>query len=256
MSPIAALGDRLRSGGTVLTAWSAIPDPLVVGIVAREGFDAVTLDMQHGSHDVGSAIRSIPAVAAAGKPAIVRVPVGDFASASRLLDAGAAAVIAPMINTVADARAFAAHMKYPPVGARSWGPVGAMALSGQGPDAYFAGANAASLAFAMVETREAMAILDDILAVPGIDGVFVGPGDLSIALSNGAGLDPHHPEVEAALDEVARRARAAGKFAAVYAFAPERAGALFARGFHVCAVGMDIGYLRAGAQDIIAKARG
>ncbi|HEX2556228.1 MAG TPA: aldolase/citrate lyase family protein [Microvirga sp.] len=256
MSAVAALSQRLRSGATVVSAWCAIPDPMVAGLLASEGFDTVTLDLQHGGYDVAAAMRAIPHVAAAGKPAAVRIPVRDFASASRLLDCGAAAVIAPMINTVEDAQAFAAHMKYPPIGTRSWGPMAAMAITGQGPDAYFAAANETSLAFAMVETREALRIVDDILAVPGIDGLFVGPADLSIALSGGAGIDPFHPEVEAALDHVARRARAAGKFAAVYAFAPERVGALFARGFHVCAVGMDIFYLRAGAQDILAKARG
>jgi 4-hydroxy-2-oxoheptanedioate aldolase len=255
MSPIAALGQRLRAGETVLSAWSAIPDPMVASLLAREGFDAVTLDLQHGGYDVAAAMRAIPAVAAAGKPAAARIPVRDFAAASKLLDSGAAAVIAPMINTVEDAHAFAAHMKYPPLGTRSWGPMGAMAITGQGPDAYFAGANATSLAFAMIETREALHIVDDILAVSGIDGLFLGPADLSIALSNGAGIDPLHPEVEAALDHVARRARASGKFAAVYAFTPDRVGAMFAKGFHVCAVGMDVGYLRAGAQGILAEAR-
>lgn len=254
MSPIGTLGRRLRSGETLVSAWSAIPDPMVAGLLAREGFDAVTLDLQHGGYDVASAMRAIPAVAAAGKPAAARIPVRDFAAASKLLDSGAAAVIAPMINTVEDAAAFAAHMKYPPVGTRSWGPMGAMAISGEGPDAYFAGANAASLAFAMIETREALGLVDAILAVPGIDGLFIGPADLSIALSNGAGLDPLHPEVAAALDHAARRARDAGKFAAVYAFTPDRVAAMFAKGFHLCAVGMDIGYLRAGAQGVLAGA--
>lgn len=256
MSPIATLAARLRAGETVLSAWSAIPDPQVPAILARESFDAVTLDMQHGGFDVAAAARAIPGIAAAGKPTAVRIPVGDFAAASRLFDAGAAAVIAPMINTLAEARAFADYTKYPPVGARSWGPFGAMALTGQAPDAYFAGANGTSLAFAMVETRESLAIIDEILAVPGIDGLFLGPADLSVALSGGAGIDPDHPEVDHALDHAVRRARAAGKFAAVYAFTGDRAAAMFAKGFHVCAVGMDIAYLRAGAQGAIMAARG
>jgi 4-hydroxy-2-oxoheptanedioate aldolase len=255
MSPIAVLSRRLRGGETILSAWCAIPDPMVAGYLAREGFDAVTLDMQHGAFDVGAAIRAIPAIAAAGRPAAARIPVRDFATAARLVDAGAAAVIAPMINSVEDATAFAAHVKYPPLGARSWGPAGAVAITGQTPDDYFAAANATSLAFAMVETRESLAIVDDILAVPGIDGVFIGPADLSIALSGGAGIDPLHPEVDRALDHVVRRTRAAGKVAAVYAFTGDRAAAMFARGFPFCAVGTDIGYLRAGAQAAVAAAR-
>jgi 4-hydroxy-2-oxoheptanedioate aldolase len=194
-------------------------------------------------------------VAAAGKPALARIPVGDFASASKLLDNGASAVIAPMINTLEDARRFAAYMKYPPLGERSWGPAGALALSRMAMPDYLAQANGMALAFAMVETREALAILDDILAVPGLDGVLIGPGDLSIALSNGAEMNPLSPAVDRALDDVARRTRNAGKFAAVYATTGERARAMFAKGYHVCAVGSDLGYLKAGAKAMIQAAR-
>jgi 4-hydroxy-2-oxoheptanedioate aldolase len=106
-----------------------------------------------------------------------------------------------------------------------------------------------------VETREALAILDDILAVPGLDGVLIGPGDLSIALSNGAEMNPLNSAVDQALDDVARRTRAAGKFAAVYATTGERARDMFAKGYHVCAVGSDLGYLKAGAKAIIQAAK-
>jgi 4-hydroxy-2-oxoheptanedioate aldolase len=205
--------------------------------------------------DLAAAIRAIPMVAAAGKPALARIPVGDFASASKLLDNGASAVIAPMINTLEDARRFAAYMKYPPLGERSWGPAGALALSRMAMPDYLAQANGMALAFAMVETREALAILDDILAVPGLDGVLIGPGDLSIALSNGAEMNPLSPAVDRALDDVARRTRNAGKFAAVYATTGERARAMFAKGYHVCAVGSDLGYLKAGAKAMIQAAR-
>ncbi|MDH3195255.1 MAG: aldolase/citrate lyase family protein, partial [Hyphomicrobiales bacterium] len=124
------LAARLRAGQTLLTAWSAIPEALVAETCARAGFDAVTLDMQHGFHGFDSVLRGIGAARLGGAPAIVRIPVGDFAFASKALDMGAAAVIAPMINSVDDARAFAAAMKYPPVGGRSWGPFRAMALQG------------------------------------------------------------------------------------------------------------------------------
>jgi 4-hydroxy-2-oxoheptanedioate aldolase len=227
----------------------------VPAALAAEDFDAVTLDMQHGVLDLAAAIRAIPMVAAAGKPALARIPVGDFASASKLLDNGASAVIAPMINTLEDARRFAAYMKYPPLGERSWGPAGALALSRMAMPDYLAQANGMALAFAMVETREALAILDDILAVPGLDGVLIGPGDLSIALSNGAEMNPLSPAVDRALDDVARRTRNAGKFAAVYATTGERARAMFAKGYHVCAVGSDLGYLKAGAKAMIQAAR-
>src|SRR5688500_11881877 len=122
MSSVSSLPDRLRDGSPAFSAWCGMPEPSIAGVLAREAFDAVALDMQHGAIDFAATVRAIPLVAAAGKPAIVRIPVGDFPTASRLLDAGASAIIAPMVNTVDDARRFGAFMKYPPLGERSWGP--------------------------------------------------------------------------------------------------------------------------------------
>jgi 4-hydroxy-2-oxoheptanedioate aldolase len=253
---VTTLADRLQAGSTTLTAWCGMPDPAVAGLLAREDFDAVTLDMQHGAIDLAATMRAIPLVAGAGKPAIVRIPVGEFATASRLLDAGASAVIAPMINTVEDARRFGAFMKYPPIGERSWGPHAAVVLSGLGPADYFARANGFSLGFAMVETREALGILDEILAEPGIDGVFIGPADLSIALSGGGGVDPMGAEVDRALDHILQRTRAAGKLPAVFAHTGGRAAVLARMGFSLIAVETDTLLLRAGARAALAAARG
>jgi 4-hydroxy-2-oxoheptanedioate aldolase len=256
MSTIALLADRLRSGSPAFTAWCGLPEPAVAGLLAREDFDAVTLDMQHGMIDLAGTLQAIPVVAGAGKPALARIPVGEFATASRVLDAGASAVIAPMINSLEDARRFGSFIKYPPTGERSWGPTGAMSLSGLQPDDYFASANGFSLGFAMVETRESLAIIDEILAMPGVDGIFIGPSDLSIALSKGASVDPASTEVEKALDHALRRARAAGKFAAVFAHTGERAAHLGTRGYDLIAVASDAMLLRAGARTALRAAKG
>lgn len=248
--------ERLKAGSPVLTAWCGLPEPSVPGILAREAFDAVVMDLQHGSIDFAAALQAVPLVAAAGKPALVRIPVGDFASASRFLDAGVSGVIAPMINTIEDARRFAGFMKFPPVGERSWGAYGALSLSGMEAGEYLQKANDLTVSFAMVETREALAIIDDILAVPGIDGIFIGPSDLSIALSGGTALNPTGAEVDKALDHAVSRAKAAGKFAAIYAVSGARAAELSAKGFHMVSIGSDISMLRAGAHAALAAARG
>ncbi len=248
--------DRLRANAPLLTAWCGMPDPSVAGLLAREAFDAVVLDMQHGSIDFAASVQAVQLIAAAAKPALVRIPVGDFATASRLLDAGASGVIAPMINTIEDARRFASFMKFPPVGERSWGAYGALSLSGLEPGDYLQQANGLTVSFAMVETREALNIIDDILAVPGIDGVFIGPSDLSIALSGGRGLDPAGAEVEKALDHALARVKAAGKLAAIYAVSGARAVELSRKGFHMVSIGTDISMLKAGAQAALAAARG
>ncbi len=255
MSTVAALADRLRAGTPALSAWCGLPEPAVAGLLAREAFDAVTLDLQHGAIDLAAALQAIPLVAAAGKPAIARIPIGDYATASRLLDGGVSAVIAPMVNTVEEARRFGGFMKYPPLGERSWGPQAAVTLAALPPDRYLSGANDFSLAIAMVETRESLAIVDEILATPAVDGIFIGQHDLSIALSNGAANDPANPEVVKALEHALARARAAGKFAAVYAASGERAAEMVKQGFDLVAVGSDIAFLRSGAQAVLAAAR-
>ncbi len=254
--PSPRLAERLRAGETLLASWHAIPEPLVVETVARAGFDVVVLDMQHGHFARESIMRSVGAAALAGKPAIVRVPVGGFGVASWALDAGAEAVIAPMVNSTADAAAFVEAMKYPPLGGRSWGPTRAMTLQGQ-PDgkAFLAAANSSTLSIAMIETRTALAALGDIVAMPGIDSVFVGPWDMSVSLSDGKTIDAAHPAVEEALAGVARAAVAAGKIPATLAPNPERARVAMKLGYRLIAVGGDSGYIADGVRHLLAECR-
>jgi 4-hydroxy-2-oxoheptanedioate aldolase len=200
-------------------------------------------------------MQGVAAVAAAGGPALVRVPVGEFSTADRLLDAGADGVIAPMIDSVAEARRLAALTKFPPLGERSWGPFRAQALSGLATSEFFARANELQLTIAMVETRAALDAVDEILALPGIDGVLVGPVDLSVALTGGP-PDPLHPEVDRALDRVAGAARAARKFAALFCASGKQARAMLARGFALCSVSTDSGLLAQAARAELGVAGG
>jgi len=245
---------RIGGGSGLLTGWVGIPDPISAGHLAREDFDAIVLDMQHGQLDLASTIGCIAQVALAGKPSIVRVPVGDFATASQVLDAGAMGIIAPMINSAEDARRLAAFTKYAPLGERSWGPGIALNMHGVSPASYLSGANAATLVFPMIETIGALAALDEILSVDGIDGVFLGPYDLSIALSGGT-LDPTHADVEKAIDSVAERCRSHGKRAVAMAGSGARARHFIAKGYDLIAVGPDSAQLREGARINIEAAR-
>jgi 4-hydroxy-2-oxoheptanedioate aldolase len=243
------------AGDGVYAAWIGLNEPGIADAMAREAFDALVLDMQHGGVDFVGASRGISYAALAGKPTVVRVNVGDFAAASRLADAGAAGVIAPMINSGEDARRFGEFMKFPPLGRRSWGPRACLPFSGlQGAD-YLKGANAITLAIAMVETREAIDALDDILGAPGVDGVFVGPSDLSIALSQGASVDPRGPLVDTALTHIAARAKAHGKFAGLFCFDGPGAKAARARGFKFCSIATDVLMMRAAAKRELDAAR-
>lgn len=251
-----SLRSRLEAGETLCTAWSGVPDALTVEIVAAQGFDAVTLDMQHGGHNEDSVLRGLAPVLAAGKPALVRVPVGRFDMASRALDFGAEAVIAPMVNSVADAKLFAAAMKYPPVGERSWGPTYAYPRYGRGGQAeWLAESNQRTLAFAMVETRAGLDALDGILETPGIDGIFLGPSDFSIAWTNGRTVDSTLDEMMETIASVAARAGEAGKHAATYIVDPAVAGRMVAMGYRLLAMGSEHTLVALGARTLLADVR-
>lgn len=250
------LAARLKVGETLFTSWSSLPDPLVAEVLARFDFDAVTLDMQHGGHHEDSVLRGVGPIVAAGKGAIVRIPVGRFDFASRALDFGADAVIAPMINSVADARAFAASVKYPPTGQRSWGPAFAMPRQGEGSSsAWLAQANERTLAFAMIETRAALAALDGILDVEGIDGVLVGPSDFSIAWTDGREMNPSLDDMMEVIASIAARVRASGKHAAIYVVDPAMTARYVEMGFRLFALGSDVKYLALGAASQLNAAR-
>ena len=229
-SVLGKLAGRLAANGEALCAWVTVNEPAVADWLAREEFDAVALDMQHGAIDFDGAMRSILSVALAGKPTIVRVPVGEFALASQLLDAGASGILAPMINSGDDARRLVDFVKFPPLGQRSWGPRTALPLSGLDATAYLNAANAMTQAIAMIETRAALDALDDILAVDGVDGVFVGPSDLSIALSGGVSVEPRGAALMIEARRVAERAKAQGKYAAMFCFDGADARAMLALG--------------------------
>ncbi|HVZ14204.1 MAG TPA: aldolase/citrate lyase family protein [Bauldia sp.] len=254
-SSIYSLPTRLRDGAGLVTGWLSIPDPLVAGHMAQEAFDCLVLDMQHGHYEFKTAALGIGQAALRGVPVIVRIPVGDYAMASRLLDAGAAGIIAPMINSVADARALVAYTKYQPLGERSWGPALALNMNGLPAAEQLKTANGLTLAIPMIETANAVAALDDILAVEGVGGVFLGPYDLSIALTQGGPMNAQHPAVISAMEKVVARCRVHGKAAMVMGATGERAAELIAMGFDLVAVGPDNILLREASRTAIATAK-
>ena len=254
-TPGFSLAARLRAGETIFSAWCGLNSPLITGALAREGFNTVTIDAQHGMWDQASIVTGIASIRHGGAASIVRIPLEDWGGASRALDWGAEGIIAPMINTVADAKKFVSVSKFPPVGERSWGPHRATMLAGI-PDqsVYLREANDAIVTLAMIETKEAMKNLDAIAAVPGIDLLFVGPSDLSINLIGK--VEPEGKDVEDALDKVLAAAKKAGKYAGVYCHTGERARACADRGFRFHAVGSDLGFLRAGAAPPLKALKG
>jgi 4-hydroxy-2-oxoheptanedioate aldolase len=238
-----------------ISTFVQIPDLNVVEILARTSLDSCILDCQHGMFAGASIGPALGAAAHAGKPAFVRIPVGDFAFASRALDLGAAGIVCPMINSAAEARAFVDHVKYPPIGARSWGPRRALPLSGLSAPEYLRRANELSQAFVMIETLAALEAIDAILATPGVDGAFVGPMDLSVSLSEGGALDIRDHRVQSALDTIAQACGRHGKQAGIFALDATQAGDYGRRGYGFLALAQDAMFMTQAAEQACAAVR-
>lgn len=207
----------VKEKGHVFSAWSNFTDPVAISALAETDFDAIVFDMQHGAHDETSIITAIDRAKSRDKTTIVRIPVNRFDTASRALDFGADAIIAPMINSAEQARKLIEFVKYPPLGQRSFGALQPNTSFGAvGSGNYFSGCNQHVTIFAMIETREAFANLDEILTVQGLDGVFVGPFDFSVGWSGGKEANPSSPEIIEPLTTIAEKARDAHLIAGVY----------------------------------------
>lgn len=177
---------KWKRGEVTHGAWLSIPSAFSAETIAHAGFDWVCIDMQHGVIDYQVAVTMLLALSTGDCTPIVRVPWNEPGIIGKMLDAGAMGIIIPMVNSVEEARAAVAACRYAPVGARSYGPTRATLYAGAD---YFAHANEQVACIPMIETKRALDSLDDILDVPGIDAVYVGPADMSITLGLPPGMD-------------------------------------------------------------------
>jgi len=240
----ASLRTRLAEPGTAAIGWLTSPDPLVAETIARSGFDAVALDMQHGAIDHGDALRLLQVLTLAGVPAIVRVAWNEPHLVMKALDLGAWGVIAPMLEDAQDVRRLVEACRYPPRGRRSYGPTRGAALAGA---EYAARSDDEVVPIAMIETRAALEHIDELLAVPGLGAVFVGPADLSQALGGPPGADLEDGPVVDALRHVAERCAAAGVSAGIYARSPAYARRMATLGYRFVALGSALDLVASGA---------
>lgn len=214
-------------GGETLGAWLSMPSTHSAEIAGGLGFAYVCVDCQHGVADYQVAVDMLGAIGAASRAAVasgasdapstpvVRVPWNEPGIIGRMLDAGAQGVIIPMVNSVAEAQAAVAATKYPPLGARSFGPVLAASRTAPGEN-YFSVANDRTACIPMIETRAAVEALDDILAVEGVDAIYVGPADLSISYGYGPAYSDDHDDYREALEHIAATCARHGKPAGIH----------------------------------------
>lgn len=247
------LRDRWRAGETTFGGWLSIPSPVSAEATARVGFDYVCIDAQHGAIAFPDVVPMIQAIELGGSIPIVRVPWNEPGIIGAVLDAGAQGVIIPMVNSVEEARAAVRACRYVPHGgARSWGPgLAAPRLDGD----YLEWAERSVACIPMIETDHAIRDLEAILAVPGVDAVYVGPADLSLTL----GLSPRNNDGTAAFDgaltDVVAACGRAGVVPGIHA-----SGDLAARrvegGFRMITVGADATAMRTGLAGELQAARG
>lgn len=230
-----SLRQRWADGDVTYGAWCMMPGALGVEVIGKAGFDWVLIDMQHGSMGYEGALDMIRAADIHGLASVVRVPWNEPGIIGRMLDAGAEAILIPMIETADDARAAVDACRYPPAGRRSLGPIRVGTRDGAW---YMRSANERVTVIPMIETAQALADVEAIAAVPGVDALFVGPFDLSIALGLPPGDNDGNEIFDDALTRTIAAASAAGIALAVLSnqlVAPRRV----AQGFQMVSVTMD-----------------
>lgn len=249
--------NRLRSlwaeGKPVINGWLSIPNAFSAEIMAAQGYDSLTIDAQHGVIDYADMVGMLQGMRATPVTPIVRVPWNEPAAIMKALDAGAYGIICPMVNTRAQAEALVECMRYPPRGARSFGPTRANFSAGAN---YAAEANDEVFCLAMIETQEAMDNLESIVSTPGLDGVYIGPADLSLGLSNGSlapGFDRTEPEMIAAKKTILEKAQAAGIIAALHCGSPDYAATAIGWGFQMTTIGSDARLMAAAAEASVGQ---
>jgi 4-hydroxy-2-oxoheptanedioate aldolase len=245
---------KIADGTRCVGGWAAIPSTFAAEVYAAQGWDYVTLDMQHGSVTLNDVLPMLQAINAGGDATpMVRVPWNEPAYIMRVLDAGAYGIVCPMINTKAEAEAFVRAGRYPPRGDRSFGPFRAAQYGGAD---YWQHANAEVLLFAMIETRQAVDNLPEILSVEGLSGVYVGPSDLSFSMGKTPTLDPSDESVLAAIGSIVKETRARGLIAGSHTDGPKTAQKRFGEGFQFCTLLNDVRLLATAAANVVREARG
>jgi 4-hydroxy-2-oxoheptanedioate aldolase len=236
----------------VVNGWLAIPDAFSAEVMAHQGWDSLTIDMQHGLIDAAAMVAMLQAISTTPVVPVVRVPWLEPGIIMKALDAGAYGVICPMVNTPDDAQRLVAYTHYAPQGTRSFGPIRA-ALYG-GPD-YAQHANDTIVAFAMIETAQALDNLDAILSVEGLDAIYIGPSDLSLALGCRPVFDDPEPKAVQAIEHILERAKAHGVVAGIHCGLPDVAMARVAKGFRFVTAGADAKLLATGSQQVLKAMR-
>ena len=244
---------RLQAGKACVNAWLAIPSGFSAEVMAQCGWDSVTVDMQHGVQDYHSMVACFQAMDKHPITPLVRVPWNEPGIIGKALDGGAWGIICPMVNNKAEAHALASYSLYPPNGKRSNGPIRA-AMYGEASN-YQKIANDEVLVIPMIETQEGIDNIDDILSVPGITGIYIGPSDMGLSLGLIPTLDREEPLILGIYEKLLASCKKHGKFAGLHNGTSAYAARMIGMGFRFVTIANDSGLMARMARSEVAATR-
>jgi 4-hydroxy-2-oxoheptanedioate aldolase len=242
-----------NNGGAIVNGWASIPSSVSAEIMAHQGWDSITVDLQHGLVDYQTALSMLQAISTKDVTPMARVPWLEPGIIMKLLDAGAYGIICPMVNTREDAEALVAACRYAPQGMRSFGPTRAVFYAGAD---YAKHANDTVLALAMIETKQALDNVEAIVSTPGLNGVYIGPSDLSLSMGHTPKLDQEEPVVVEAINKILKASKDAGIRAGIHCLEPAYARRMIEQGFDLVTIGSDIRLLASMAAQSVKQTKG
>jgi 4-hydroxy-2-oxoheptanedioate aldolase len=248
--PINTFKQRLQAGEAQIGLWLGLADPYCAELAANAGFDWLLIDGEHAPNDLRGLLGQLQAVAPYPAQPVIRPVIGDTALIKQLLDIGVQTLLVPMVESAAQARELVRAMHYPPNGVRGVGSALARASRWNSIPGYLDKADAQMCLLVQIENLDGLANLDAIAAVEGVDGVFIGPADLSAAMGHRG--NPGHPEVQAAIEDAIVRIQKAGKAAGILSADQTLARRYLELGAKFVAVGVDTTVLMRGLQTLAA----
>ena len=237
-----------KSNKPVINSWLSIPNSFTAEAFGKMGWDSITIDMQHGQNDYQTSIAMLQAISGSKSVPMVRVPWNEPGIIMRMLDLGVMGVIAPMINSKEDCEKFVSYCYYPKIGQRSFGPMRAQLIHGQD---YYNQANKNILSFAMIETKEAVENLDNILSVPNLTGIYIGPADMSSSYGLPPKFDVREDPVFSNIKLIVKKAKEHNKIAGIHNGSTEYAKEMIDIGYKLVTILSDFRVMSLNAQKIV-----
>ena len=245
------LKEIFQSGKAAVNGWLQIPNSFTAELMANQNWDSLTLDMQHGVIDYPNAVQMLQAISTTKVVPMARVNWNEPGQIMKILDAGAYGIICPMVSNKKEAENFVKACMYPPNGYRSYGPIRGLVYGG--PD-YSDEANNEILKFAMIETKESLENLDEIMRTPGLDGIYIGPADLSLAVGQQPSFDkPEGDPVYEVIMRILEHAKKNKIIAGIQNGQPEYAEKMINKGFQLVTIGSDQRYMTAASKSALSK---